>query len=89
MYYAHATHAPNGLNFSKSIGNPSSRLEKVRAYLATNPNATRAQIVIEALGQSMVVRGWATGFFSLMVRTGKVSKVRVGNRYLYSLPTTR
>lgn len=44
--------APNGLNFTKSIGNPKSRLEKVRSYLWLYGTATKRQILSDVFNRT-------------------------------------
>ena len=43
--------APNGLNFRKSVGNPNSRLEKVRSYLRVNGPTSKATICREVFNK--------------------------------------
>lgn len=43
--------APNGLNFRRSVGNPSSRLEKVRTYLRQNGPTSKATICREVFNK--------------------------------------
>lgn len=45
--------APNGLNFSRSVGNPNSRLERVRKYLRENGSRTKAEILREVFGKNI------------------------------------
>ena len=44
----------NGLNFSRSVGNPSSRLERVREYLRVNGPRTKREILRDVFGKSIV-----------------------------------
>lgn len=55
--------APNGLNFSKSVGNPSSRLERVREYLRVNGPRSKREILRDVFGKTVgVPRGeWMVG----------------------------
>lgn len=46
--------APNGLNFSQSVGNPTSRLEKVRTYLTVRGEATKREILRDVFGKTIV-----------------------------------
>jgi len=43
--------APNGMNFTKSVGNPNSRLEKVRKYLSDNGPRTKREILLDVFGK--------------------------------------
>lgn len=55
---AHLT-APNGMNFSKSIGNPKSRLERVRSYLRTNGPRSKREILRDVFGKTIGKSSWA------------------------------
>jgi hypothetical protein len=46
--------APNGLNFSRSVGNPTSRLERVRDYLRIHGAATKKEILRDVFGKTIV-----------------------------------
>lgn len=50
--------APNGLNFVKSVGNPNSRLEKVRTYLRTNGPRTKKDILRDVFGKEVGKSSW-------------------------------
>jgi hypothetical protein len=93
---AHLT-APNGLNLSKSVGNPSSRLEKMLKYLAENGPSTKREILTKCFnktvnddptvtwGNGTVRRGWGVYLFVLAIRNGYITKTRTGNTVKYSL----
>jgi hypothetical protein len=89
--------APNGLNFSRSIHNPSSRLNRVRDYLHMKGEATKAEIFRDVFGKvldnttrypnrshDMVTSGWGTYLFNYGVRHGFFKKVRRGNMWYWS-----
>ena len=89
--------APNGLNFSRSIGNPNSRLEKVRSYLRTNGKSTKRDILTNVFGKVVdntrynygkgtVTRGWGVYLFTYGLRHGFFKKERIGNKVFYSIP---
>ena len=48
--YRQQIHAPNGLNLNKSIGNPTSRFEKIREYLRVNGPSTKKDILYYVFG---------------------------------------
>jgi len=85
--------APNGLNLSRSIHNPKSRLRRMLDYLSVKGEATKVDIITECFGKTIgrdfrggdVTRGWATYLFTLAVRNGYVKMVRRGNRVFYSV----
>ena len=58
-WYLHASipTAPNGLNLRKSVGNPNSRLEKVRTYLAHGPR-TKREILRDVFGKEIGTAVW-------------------------------
>ena len=78
--------APNGLNFSRSIHNPNSRLNRVRDYLHMKGEATKAEIFRDVFGKDIKVvsTGWGCYLFSLGVRQGFFKKVRRGNKVYWS-----
>jgi hypothetical protein len=82
--------APNGLNFSRSLHNPISRLNKVRDYLATRGEATKVDILHDVFGKTVgrrageVTYGWGTYLFGYGIRHGFFKKVRKGNRVYWS-----
>lgn len=91
----------NGLNFTKSIGNPSSRLERVREYLRVNGPSRKLDIVQNVFGKTvddtvtnwkirrenrLVTRGWGSYVFLLGVRYGFFVKVRKNNTVYWCLP---
>lgn len=88
--------APNGLNFSRSVGNPKSRLEKVRNYLRVNGRSTKVDILTNVFGKIVdntpftygngkVTRGWGAYLFTYGIRHGFFKKERIGNKVFYSL----
>ena len=90
--------APNGLNFSKSIHNPNSRLNRVRDYLSVKGEATKEEILRDVFGRILdnshtyyphrgtnyVTSGWGTYLFNYGVRHGFFKKVRRGNKVYWS-----
>lgn len=76
--------APNGLNFSRSVGNPNSRLERVRKYLRDNGSRTKAEILRDVFNRPMC-RGWGCYLFTYGVIHGFFRKERKGNTVLWSL----
>jgi hypothetical protein len=97
---SHPSHltAPNGLNFSRSVGNPNSRLEKVRQYLSVNGPSTKREILYKVFGKKItdknipwnnrndeVSSGWGSYLFSYGVHHGYFQKVRKGNAVYWSL----
>lgn len=77
--------APNGLNFSRSVGNPKSRLERVREYLRVNGPSTRRTILRDVFGRVNVNRGWGSTFFALCVRHGFLVKTWEGGTVRWSV----
>ena len=47
--------APNGLNLSRSIHNPKSRLRRMLDYLSVKGEATREEIITECFGKTIGV----------------------------------
>ena len=92
--------APNGLNFVRSVSNPNSRLNKVRAYLATHGASTKREIVYRVFGKKImdknipwynnnsgeVSSGWGSYLFNYAQKHGYIKSKRVGNQVFYSLP---
>ena len=88
--------APNGLNFSRSIHNPNSRLNRLRSYLSVKGEATKAEILWNVFGKvldnrytyprskDVVTSGWGTYLFNYGVRHGFFKKVRRGNKVYWS-----
>ena len=89
--------APNGLNFSKSISNPNSRLNRLRSYLSVKGEATKGEILRDVFGKTLdnshsyphrgtnyVTSGWGTYLFNYGVRHGFFKKVRRGNQVFWS-----
>ena len=81
--------APNGLNFSQSVGNPTSRLERVRDYLRIHGAATKKEILRDVFGKTVgpngITRGWGSYLFQYGVHHGFFMKVRRGNKVYWSL----
>lgn len=79
--------APNGLNFVRSVGNPNSRLEKVRKYLSDNGPRTKREIFRDVFGKEIgqVSYGWGTYLFGYGVRHGFFTKSRKGRSVLWNL----
>jgi hypothetical protein len=89
--------APNGLNFSRSIHNPNSRLNRLRSYLSVKGEATKGEILRDVFGKVLdnstsylnrhpdsVTSGWGTYLFNYGVRHGFFKKVRRGNKVYWS-----
>jgi len=89
--FRHLT-APNGLNFSKSVSNPNSRLNRLRSYLSVKGEATKGEILRDVFGKTLgkdwknghVSSGWGTYLFNYGVRHGFFKKVRRGNQVFWS-----
>lgn len=79
--------APNGMNFTKSVGNPNSRLEKVRKYLSDNGPKSKREILLDVFNKNIgnVTYGWGSYLFGYGVRHGFFAKTRKGNTTLWSL----
>jgi len=87
--------APNGMNFSRSVNNPTSRLNRIRDYLITNGPQTKRNILYNVFGKSLptrryynpdnVTRGWGTYVFGLAVKYGYFTKVRRDNSVYWSV----
>lgn len=75
--------APNGFNFVRSVGVPTSRLERVREYLRVNGPRTKRDILRDVFGivnpSSSDVRGYHVYVFTYGVRNGFFTKERKGN----------
>lgn len=82
--------APNGLNFSRSVGNPNSRLEKIREYLRVNGPSTKKDILYYVFGKTIghypngVTMGWGAYVFGLGVKNGFFTKTRKGGTTYWS-----
>jgi hypothetical protein len=86
----------NGLNFSRSIHNPNSRLNRLRSYLSVKGEATKREILRDVFGRvldnryiyprpnNVVTSGWGTYLFNYGVRHGFFKKVRRGNMWYWS-----
>ncbi len=48
----------NGLNFSRSVGNPTSRLERVREYLRVNGPRSKREILRDVFGKTLGKTSW-------------------------------
>jgi len=91
--------APNGMNFSRSIKNPNSRLNRVRQYLKDNGPVTKQEILFNVFGKvvvdfpvpyinrplNTVTRGWGTWLFGYGKRHGYFKTERKGNKVYWSL----
>lgn len=73
--------AANGLNLSKSIGNPTSRFERIREYLRVNGPSTKRDILKNVFGKTIgqysnggVTMGWGSYVFGLGVKYGYFRK---------------
>lgn len=97
---AHLT-ARNGLNFSKSVGNPNSRLERVREYLRVNGPRSKREILQDVFNKEVgdmwadwktrwengwVSHGWGAYLFMYGVRHGFFTKTRRGNVTYWDIP---
>lgn len=82
--------ACNGLNFSRSIHNPNSRLNRLRSYLSVKGEATKREILRDVFGKTLgkgrgeVTSGWGTYLFGYGVKHGFFKKVRRGNQVFWS-----
>jgi hypothetical protein len=91
--------APNGMDFSKSVGNPLSRLERVRSFLRSNGPATKRDILKFVFNKTvplpgvkysrynnrLVTHGWGTYLFVYGVRHGYFTHERKGRTVLWSV----
>lgn len=87
--------APNGMNLRKSMPRPDSRANKVLAYLRTERQATKAQILRDVFDRKIVdcpvygnrkgevTRGWGAYLFGLLQSHGYIRQIRKGNTILY------
>jgi len=77
----------NGLDFSKSINDPGSRLARVIRYLRSSPvPVSRKTILRDVFGIKVngdKNRSWSTQFFSGMVYAGMIEKYGRGNATKY------
>lgn len=87
--------APNGMNFTRSVGKSTSNLERVRTYLRTNGPRRMQDILRDVFGKTivptghwagpdMVGRGWNSYMFALAVKHGYLRKERKGNAVWWS-----
>jgi hypothetical protein len=74
---------PNGLNFARSLGVKTSRLERVRDYLRKSGPSTKAAILRDVFNRPMS-RSWGSTFFRMAVRHGHLTKARRGTTVLWS-----
>ncbi len=85
----------NGMNLTRSVGNPKSRFERIRSYLRTRGgSATKREILRDVFGknassskwknptEAVVTFGWGTYVFGLGVKNGYFTLVRK-NRTVY------
>lgn len=83
--------AINGMNFSKSVDNPNSRLNRVRKYLHEVGSATKREILRDVFGfkdeelTNDTVRGWGSMFFCLGVHHKYFTNSRNGREVRWSL----
>lgn len=92
--------APNGINLSRSVGNPKSRFARVIfcvwALNRIGVYPTKRQILSITLGKQLdtpsaymkvgvIARGYASGFFSTLVKAGFLFKLRDGKTVRYTL----
>lgn len=87
--------APNGMNFRRSVGNPTSRLERIRTYLRTCGRATKRDILRNVFGKEirsgrfafdgLVSSGWASYVFTYGNHAGLLVKERVGNNVYWNV----
>lgn len=94
----------NGLNFNKSVTDPTSNLRRVVDFLSANPNASRADILIKVFRvhvegihahnprgyprRKLVTRGWGGLMFMIAIRCGFITKTRVGRLVMYNVGPT-
>lgn len=80
--------APNGLNFIRSEGNPTSRLERVKTYLRVNGPKTKREILRDVFGKdtldSTTVRGWGSQFFQYATIHRHLTHERKGKTVVWS-----
>lgn len=91
--------APNGMDFSKSVGNPFSRLERVRTFLRQNGPSTKRDILKVVFNKTipipgkeyaygngrLVTNGWGAYLFGYGVRHGYFTHERKGRSVLWSV----
>lgn len=90
--------APNGMNFTKSVGNPNSRLERVREYLRINGPRTKREILRDVFGKEVgdlrenwkvrmekghTSHGWGAYLWTYGVKHGFFTKTRKGRTILW------
>lgn len=83
--------APNGLNFSKCIHNPNSRIARIIRYIGEKQKIgyypTRRELVENALHKQNAGSGWGTYVFGYGIKNGFITKQRFGNTVVYGLGT--
>lgn len=92
--------APNGMNFVRSVGNPNSRLERVRDYLTKNGPRTKRDILRDVFGKEVgdlrehwlarrrkgnVSHGWGAYLWTYGVKQGFFTKTRKGRTVLWNV----
>lgn len=81
--------APNGLNFTRCIHNPDSRIARIVRFISEmekiGHQPTRRELVRLALGKQNASRGWGTYVFGYGIKNGFLTKQRVGNTFVYGL----
>jgi len=79
--------APNGMNLNRSIGNPNSRFERIRTFLAYEGPSTKRDILFRVFGKTVpaVSLGWASYVFNLGVKQGYWYPVRKDRTVYWTL----
>lgn len=77
--------APNGLNLSKSVTNPDSRLNRVRSYLHTNGPRTKRDILRDVFGHTIGVNRYEYTPTMGWHRIGPKFVTRSWGSYLFTL----
>lgn len=81
--------APNGMNFARSVNDPTSRIARLINYLRQVGEADKNQIlrVVFKIGTDGYEgkRGWGCFLFSLGTKCGFLSQRRVGNKVMWSV----
>lgn len=79
----------NGLNFAKSVDDPTSNLNRVLDYIDAHPNATRAEICEKALYRPGAKSSWSSTFWSVLHKSGLVLRSGRGMTATYRCPAAR
>lgn len=95
----------NGLNLSKSVNRPNSRLNRVRDYLYVFGPSTKERILRDVFGKILVrggqgnynpngpqvnvTSGWSSQFWTIAVNQGFLRRVRTGRTVKYHLVMDR